>query len=267
MRGKRFIRFILVLTLMAGLGSGAAWLMAQPGGPANADQRTVRGKVQNFTTAPAGEVDGLILNDGTWVHWPPHLADRFTAIVAKGDQVKAIGFMETGPKGDTKLEVSSLTNERTGRTSLNPDRPAVASPKGSAATDGSRKVQGVVQSYTSAPKGEVDGLILKDGTWIHWPPHLADRFTAIAVKGDQVRATGFMETGPKGDTKLEVSRLTNLRTGKSADNPDQPLNSKVDDDSEPAINPPSQDMDARLKDLERQVQELRKEIDRLRRDE
>ena len=72
-------------------------------------------------------MDGLILSSGKWVHWPPHLADRFTAIVAKGDRIKADGYWETGPKGDTKLEVSTLTNLGSNRTSENPDRPPPAS--------------------------------------------------------------------------------------------------------------------------------------------
>src|SRR5205085_12242041 len=54
-----------------------------PGPPADAQLMTVRGTVREFTKAPMGEVDGLVLSDGTWVHWPPHLQDRFTAIAAK----------------------------------------------------------------------------------------------------------------------------------------------------------------------------------------
>src|SRR5207248_473735 len=113
-------------------------------------------------------------------------------------------------------------NARTGRTADNPDRPVAMAPGADAnfTGGGAKTVRGTVQSFTSAPKGEVDGLILTDGTWVHWPPHLADRFTPLAAKGDQVKVIGFMETGPKGDTKLVVSTLTNARTGRTADNPD-----------------------------------------------
>jgi hypothetical protein len=129
-------------------------------------------------------------------------------------------------------------------------------------------VRGTVQSFTQAPRGEVDGLILADGTWVHWPPLLGDRFTAIVSKGDQVKAVGFMETGPKGDTKLEVFKLTNLRTGKNADNPDRPLAGPVVDNPSPAVGPSPQpnDFESRLQALERQLNELRKEIERLRRE-
>jgi hypothetical protein len=127
-------RSMWALGLLVLSGTMAASLTAQPPAPKGKDGkkgsiqgefRTAQGTVRDFTTAPKGETDGLILNDGTWVHWPPHMADRFTAIVEKGDRVKATGFMETGPKrDDAKLEVSTLTNQRTGKSVENPDRPA-----------------------------------------------------------------------------------------------------------------------------------------------
>jgi len=127
---NHFVRGLAVV-IVGGLC--ATFVTAQPPGPGkkgkgpkgpppNAEVLTVSGKVKEFTTAPQGEVDGLVLNDGTWVHWPPHLESRFTAI-AKGDKIRVTGFTETGPKGDTKLEVSTLTNLRTGKSSENPDRP------------------------------------------------------------------------------------------------------------------------------------------------
>ena len=82
----------------------------------------------------------------------------------------------------------------------------------------SKKAEGRVQGLTTAPMGEVDGATLDDGTVIHWPPHLADRFTAVVVTGDRIRAAGRMETGPAGDTHLEAETVTNLRTNVSAEN-------------------------------------------------
>src|SRR5581483_329159 len=92
---------------------------------------------------------------------------------------------------------------------------AGAQPPGSGET---QTVQGRIDRFTAAPKGEVDGAVLGDGTVIHWPPHLQDRFKDIAAKGDRVKASGRMETGPAGDTHLEVQTLTDLRTNASARN-------------------------------------------------
>jgi hypothetical protein len=255
------------LGLFAFLAAGLVVLSldAQPPGkkgpPVSAEILTIRGTVRDFTTAPKGEIDGVTLNDGTWVHWPPHLADRFSSIIAKGDRIKVVGSMETGPAGDTKLEVSSVTNLKNDRTALNPDRPLPASASDGAtcpADNGALTVSGIGREFTTAPKGEVDGVILNNGKWVHWPPHLEDRFTSIIAKGDSLRAVGFTETGPKGDTKLEVSVLTNTRTGKSAQNPDRPL---------PAADRPNADSrEERLQALEDQIQQILREIQRLRKE-
>lgn len=120
----------LGVLLLGGLSS--ACLMAEPQvgkdkgpkdpkGPQFGEVKTVQGTVQDFTTAPKGEVDGLILSDGTAIHWPPHMAQQFSGIVAKGDKVKAVGRMANDPKGGTKLETATLTNLRTGKSQTNPD--------------------------------------------------------------------------------------------------------------------------------------------------
>jgi hypothetical protein len=91
--------------------------------PGRGEQTTVSGTVKEFTTAPRGEVDGLVLNDGTVIHWPPHLADRLTGIVKKGDRVEATGRKERNPEGVEQVEVKTLTNLRTKASRANDDAP------------------------------------------------------------------------------------------------------------------------------------------------
>lgn len=121
--------------------------------------------------------------------------------------------------------------------------------------------------------GEVDGANLDDGTVIHWPPHLADRFTAVIARGDRVKVSGWIETGPAGDTHLEVQTATNVRTSAAASNdldgpPAQPRGRVTfegsDDFSAPPTPRPS-DIERRLKALEDQINQLRDEIRRIRR--
>ena len=88
------------------------------------------------------------------------------------------------------------------------------------ATPISTTTQGVVQSFTTAPRGEVDGAVLDNGTRLHWPPHMQDRFRNLLLQGDQVRASGRSERGPAGETHLEVQSVTDLRTNLTAENPD-----------------------------------------------
>lgn len=249
---------------------------AQP--PSARDISTVRGKVERFTTAPLGETDGAMLDDGTWLHWPPHLQNQFTAILSKGDRIQATGRTETGPAGDTHFEVQYVTNLRTKAKAENPDfgngppppspglrgRAAPLPPPAASGGDGDAStVRGKVDRFTTAPRGEVDGAVLEDGTWLHWPPHMQDRFTAILKEGDRVRAIGRTETGPAGDTHFEVQSVTNLHTSAKAKNQDY-ANGPPPPPPGRGVAPSCADREQRLRDLENQVEQLRREIQRLR---
>jgi len=252
--------------------------------PGSGDATTSQGTVRSLTTAPMGEIDGAVLDDGTVIHWPPHLADRCSAIVTRGDRIQAVGRMETGPAGDTHLEVQTVTNLRTNDSreydALPPGpgprrRPLPPPPgprRGNAPTvTASQTAQGKVQRMTSAPMGEIDGAVLDDGTVIHWPPHLADRFSAIITRGDRVKVSGWMQTGPAGDTHFEVLTATNLRTNASASNdvsgPPAPSPGRVapNDTGDFAVTPNQPgDIERRLKALEDQIVQLREEIRKIR---
>ena len=62
-----------------------------------------------------------VLNDGTWLHWPPHLDDQFADAIKIGDTLEAVGFVETAPRGEVHFEVRRLTNTRTNTTVQNPE--------------------------------------------------------------------------------------------------------------------------------------------------
>src|SRR5438067_9405972 len=51
-----------------------------------------RGEVQQFTLTPRGDIDGLILTDGTEVKTPPHLSTEIANSVKPGDTVTIHGL-------------------------------------------------------------------------------------------------------------------------------------------------------------------------------
>jgi hypothetical protein len=106
--------------------------------------------------------------------------------------------------------------------------------------------------------------VLDDGTWLHWPPHMEDRFKDILKEGDRVRATGRTETGPAGDTHFEVQSVTNLRTDAKAENPNFAVGPPPPPPGRAAVPGRAADREQRLRDLEDQVEQLRQEIQRLR---
>ncbi len=227
---------------------------------------TMQGVIRSLTTAPRGEIDGAVLDDGTLLHWPPHLEDQFKEIAAVGDRVEATGGIETGKRGEVRFEVARLTNLQTKSTAVNddprpPKGPQAAEPKGRdprrAPRLGFREAttaQGVIRSLTAAPRGEIDGAVLDDGTVLHWPPHLEDQFKEIAAVGDRVEATGGAETGKRGEARFEVLRLKNLRSNASAGDDRGP--------NRPAPRRPSH-RDEQLRALQEQVRLLQRQIDRL----
>jgi hypothetical protein len=251
---------------------GARWLAAiaavtllVASHPVNAQSvENVRGTVRSLTTAPKGEIDGATLDNGTVLHWPPHLEDSFKAIATVGDRVEAIGQTETAPRGEVHFEVQRLTNLRSNAVAVNDDRgpppPKGRGPRGRLQPDAreATTTRGVVRSMTTAPKGEIDGALLDDGTALHWPPHLEANFKSIVTVGDRVEAVGRTETAPRGEINFEVQRVTNLRTNATA----------VNDDQAPAAGPRGRfvDREEQIRRLQDQLLQVQRELDRLRRE-
>jgi hypothetical protein len=259
-----WLRGGLLMPCLALLASGGE-LRAQ--GPRDDESQTVRGTVESMTTAPKGEIDGAVLDDGTVLHWPPHLEDQFSSVVAKGDRVKAVGWTETGRKRGTRFEVQTVTNLETNATAENDERGRREKRKERprAGREGpQRTIHGTVQRLTKAPKGEIDGAVLDDGVVLHWPPHLEDRFADLIAVGDRVKVAGFEDTGKKGRDRFEVQSLTNLRTNRSVENDDrgrpprrEPSRGRLNEASSRA---------ERIRQLKEEAERLEREIERLERE-
>jgi hypothetical protein len=257
-RGKRWTSWLAGALIVSGLAiSGSGELRAQ--GSRDKEMKIVRGKVERMTTAPKGEVDGAVLDDGTVLHWPPHLADRFAEVAKKGAHVTADGILRTGPEGDTRLEVRTLTNTDTDATVRNDEPgPKGKRPKGPPPPRSERieTIRGTVARLTTAPKGEVDGAVLDDGTVLHWPPHLEVRFSKVVKKGDRIEASGSQEKTAKGDEHFEVASITNLDTKATAENED----ARGPADARP---PRDRERGDRDDDRDHEIREIKKELERL----
>ncbi len=120
--------------------------------------------------------------------------------------------------------------------------------------DESGTATGTVERLTTAPKGEVDGAVLDDGTVLHWPPHTEDHFTAVVKTGARVRAAGEVKEKKHG-TVLEVETVTDLATNETRSREGAP-----DHHHRPG-GPHGQDK--RLRALEEKVEVLTAEVRRL----
>ena len=211
----RRLRTTLLLgaTLLAG---GTAAAIAQVGGGAAtfdpAQMPAVHGTVARYDLTPRGDVDGLILQDGTEAHFPPHLGLQVAAAVRPGDAVTLHGLMA---RAIPLMQAMSVTADASGKTVVDngpgghggPGHHMPPPPRGGSELE----AQGVVKMALHGPRGELNGAMLEDGTLIHLPPPEATRLTAqlqpgqmVAVRGEGVdnslgRSIGVHAFGPSAD--------------------------------------------------------------------
>ncbi len=74
--------------------------------------------------------------------------------------------------------------------------PAIAAPPPSAsglpyAIQQLQQYKGTVARYTLTPRGDVDGLLLSDGTEVHFPPHMSAQLVYAVKPGDAVTVRGL----------------------------------------------------------------------------
>lgn len=207
---------LLAAPMVAGATGIAVAQMRQPSGLATgnfdpAQLPEFKGKVAQFTLAPRGNVDGLILDDGTEVQVPPHLSNALVFSVKPGDMISVRGL-----KARTVAMVSAVTITNI----------ASGAVIGGGQTGGSHEdmakldVSGKIKALLHTPRGDVGGALLEDGTVLRLPPPEAAKLATLLTVGNTVAARGLgvsnplgksigvLEIGPSADklTKVEMPR-------------------------------------------------------------
>jgi hypothetical protein len=192
--------------LGAAMAIGSAGLaMAQPA-PAG-DPTEVKGKVAQYSLTPRGNVDGLILVDGTEVRLPPHVSTQLVFAVRPGDAVTIRGVKTAARPA---VIVVSVTNDATGAVvDVRPPGPPQQ------LDDESR-----IKLQLHDPDGHLNGVLLEDGTIVRMPPPDAERDAAGLVVGQPLYARGDGMSGPLGKvigareigpTKTELTKVDESR--------------------------------------------------------
>jgi hypothetical protein len=229
-----------------------------PGGPppppqATSSTTTVQGTVRSLSYGPAGDVNGVVLDQGTEVHVPPDQANQPNSLAPIGARIQVSGWIHTGPLGDTHLDATTITNPNSRATMSfatpppppgpgamlpgppDPNAPSAPPPPpapvgmapqlgpvySNSGTD--TTITGVVRSFNYGPAGEVNGLILDQGTIVYFPPEEAAQITQLAQVGSRIRVRGFLRQGPAGNAMIAAESVTNRRTGNSILVANQPL--------------------------------------------
>ncbi|MEA2777336.1 MAG: hypothetical protein QOF90_2742 [Acetobacteraceae bacterium] len=180
---------LLLATLLAGGGVARAQDLT------TFDPRqlpAMQGKVAEYSLTPRGDVDGLILTDGTEVHLPPHLGTQLVFAVKPGDQVTIHGLRA---RAIPMVQAMSVSNDVTGNTVTDNSS---GGPRGPRGAEQALTAQGRIKAQLHGPQGDLNGVLLEDGTIVRLPPPEAQRLASELTPGAPLYAEGDGFTGPLG---------------------------------------------------------------------
>lgn len=145
-----------------------------------------KGTVSRYTLTPRGDVDGLILADGTEVHFPPHLSTQLVYAVKPGDAITVRGLKALS---SPLIAAIAITNDATGYTVVDTGPGAGPGP-GPRGASQATSLQGRVQMSLHGARGELNGAMLEDGTVLRLPPPEAERLAALLMPGQTIVVEG-----------------------------------------------------------------------------
>jgi hypothetical protein len=148
-----------------------------------------KGTVARYTLTPRGDVDGLLLGDGTEVHFPPHMSAQLVYVIKPSDAITVRGVKAFSLP---LIDALAISNDASGQTVV--DR----GPRAMAWVDQLTSSEGRVQAVLHGKRGEVNGAILEDGTILRLPPPEAQRFATLLTPGQSINAQGNGLVTPLG---------------------------------------------------------------------
>jgi len=155
----------ITITCVVAAATSFAQLPPPPSAPVGGTEQ-IAGTVSMYLLNPRGEVDGLLLADGTQVKFPPHMSADLTRTVRPGDRITAQGVREASPV----FTAFTITNATNGQ-SVNEVRPTQPPPP---------DLRGVIQ-----------GAVLDNGTIVRIAPHASEQFMSIFQTGAAISARGY----------------------------------------------------------------------------
>jgi hypothetical protein len=194
----------------------------------------VSGTVERFLLNPHGDADGMILIDGTEVHFPPHMSDAIRKAIRPGESVKVRGVRPRSAELIAAVAIEASDGKRivdqgppkhqeeerkVRKHAMKPERKPM-------------QAEGLVQRALHGPNGEVRGALLEDGRMIRFPAHEAESIAELLSPGARLAVSGDGLTTELG-TVIEVREIGtstySLRALKSKPKPDKHAKHKRDE--------------------------------------
>ncbi len=222
MKTTRMRAVFWMLLATTAIGGGAA-AYSQATGPMwdSSQLPETRGTVKQYTLTPRGDIDGVILTDGTEVKLPPHLSAQTVFAIHPGDAISVRGLRA---RALPLVDAASITNVATGKSVVDngpPDRRAA---------NDDQVVSGRIAEQLHGKRGEVNGALLDDGTTLRLPPPEAERMQDLLRQGQTVSARGDMldtalgkvvDVRAIGATPEQMTELRGPRPPGPKDGPDR----------------------------------------------
>lgn len=158
-----------------------------PRPPNDVEAPVLIGRIETLLTNPNGDVDGLLLEDGTQVNFPPHLSAVLLQVARVGDTVSVHGLRGYGSGA---MHATAITNVSTGRSVTDQPSPPVRPPPPPSALT-ALTANGHVARLLHADMGEVNGVLLDDGTIVRFPPQFGSRLHRVLQPNVQLTAIGY----------------------------------------------------------------------------
>jgi hypothetical protein len=152
------------------------------------------GTFERFLLNPRGEADGMILTDGTEVHFPPHMSVELCAAIRAGEKTK-VKVRGVRPRGGDLIAAVAIETADGKRIVDN------GPPRGHHDEEKPHKhaaklkhepmdAEGTVRRVLHGPKGEARGALLEDGRIIRIPTHEGERIAQLLSPGQTIAVRG-----------------------------------------------------------------------------
>jgi hypothetical protein len=156
-----------------------------------------KGTLNRFVVNPEGDIDGLLLKDGTEIHTPPHLSPQLAIALAPGRRVAVRGVK---PR-DSDLIIAVAIRPGRGEQILD-EGPEHRKRKAGPRVRKLRKAVlhgGPIERLLHGPKGDVHGALLEDGSVARFPPHVGEAYAALLVPGQALWVRGHIVAIEQGE--------------------------------------------------------------------
>lgn len=194
----------------------------------------VSGTFERFLINPHGDADGMILGDGTEIHFPPHMSAELRAAIRPGEKPE-VRIRGVRPRGSALIAAVAIET-MDGKRFVDNGPPKKHDGEDKSGKHGPKpkrepmQAEGSIRCVLHGPKGEARGALLEDNTIIRIPAHEAEGIAHLLVpcRRFSVRGEGLTS---------ELGTVIEAREVGAAANALQPLKPKKPKHKEPSDQP------------------------------